>query len=308
MQITRHPITSREDWLHLRKRAVGASEVGALFGHNPYKSRMSLYYEKSGLLTPDTDESPAMRRGRLLESAVAEAVREVRPEWKIEKAVEWLCAEDIGMAATPDFIVHCPKRGRGVLQAKVVIPAVWESNWTPTMAPLWIALQVQQEMLLEGVSWGAIGVLVADMWKLPLGLYELDAHPGTQAKLAAAVERFWADVRVGNVPALDPERDAETVRALYPQDNGNAIDLSRDNRIGELLDRCETLKDSKNAAEQELKCIDTEIRAKIGDATTAYLPGWRIKCGTINVKAHAVAASTYRRLTVTRVREQENAA
>ena len=86
--IERIPITSREQWLELRRSAVTASDVGAIFGLHPYKTPLRLWADKTGVNLEDV-ENAAMRRGRWLEAAVLSACREQHPEWQIMQPHSW---------------------------------------------------------------------------------------------------------------------------------------------------------------------------------------------------------------------------
>src|SRR4030095_11106389 len=102
--IERHPITSREEWLRHRQQDVTASVVGALFGVHPYQTPAGLWAEKTGVELPRRDTAE-VRRGGLLEGAIAEAGREERPRWTIHPPREYLRNPDIRLGATPDFAV-----------------------------------------------------------------------------------------------------------------------------------------------------------------------------------------------------------
>src|SRR5262245_18769817 len=52
MTIERIPITSREQWLELRKPDVTASVVGALFAAHPYMTALKLYLMHQGIDFP----------------------------------------------------------------------------------------------------------------------------------------------------------------------------------------------------------------------------------------------------------------
>ena len=107
MTIERIPIVNRAEWLARRKFDVTASKVGAIFGLDPYTSSLRLYIEKQGIIDlPEPTESGPMRRGRILESAVAAAVADERPNWRIEKATDYFRDDELGLAATPDFFIH----------------------------------------------------------------------------------------------------------------------------------------------------------------------------------------------------------
>lgn len=312
--VERFLVSDRATWLERRRRAVNASEVGALFDCHTYQTRLGLYADKSGKLPPKHIDNAVLRRGRLLEGSVAEAVREERPDWEIAKASQYLFdplgtvviggqSVAVGIGATPDFIVNCPRRGRGVLQAKTALPSVFESDWADNTPPMWITLQVQQEMMLEGVSWGALAVLVVDPWSWPIHIYELEAHAGAQTILRQRVGDFWRSVDRGEEPPADYAKDSDLIKSIYPRDNGEILDLSADNYMSDLVGQWEVLKviiKGTVPLEKELKAVETEIKAKIGAALGARGNGWELKCPTIERKGYTVDETSYRTLKIKR--------
>jgi predicted phage-related endonuclease len=121
MTIERIEITSREQWLALRKPDVTASVVASLFGCHPYVSALKLYLAHSGVEFDEADNR-VFRRGRLMEPTVALAVSEERPDWRIEKCDSYYRDPDLRLGATPDFLIHGDPRGLGVLQTKTAAP------------------------------------------------------------------------------------------------------------------------------------------------------------------------------------------
>lgn len=57
---------SREEWLQLRSKGIGSSEVGTLVGVNPYETPYQLWRRKKGLDAPKA-ETFAMKAGHYLE-------------------------------------------------------------------------------------------------------------------------------------------------------------------------------------------------------------------------------------------------
>jgi predicted phage-related endonuclease len=139
-RIQRIPISSREQWLELRKQDVTASVIGALFGCHPYETPAGLWAIKTGVNIPDEDNA-AMRRGRLLENAVGQAFMEQSPHWVVKKANVYLRDRTLRLGATPDFFATDPESRRVVLQAKTVNPWEFKRSWTDRDAPFWITLQ-----------------------------------------------------------------------------------------------------------------------------------------------------------------------
>jgi predicted phage-related endonuclease len=306
MSVHRTPITSREAWLAKRAENIGASEIAALFGCHPYRTALQLYAEKTGVART-APASAVLERGHILEPAVAEMARRERPDWRIEKASDYLSAPEWRLGCTPDFWVDCPRRGPGVLQCKTVAKPVYDETWADG-PPLWVLLQTLQEQMLAGVAWGAVGVLITSTYTVAGALHDFARHEATEARIIAAARAFWSDLEAGRPPQPDFDRDGETIRALHPQDNGAILDLSGDNRLPELLAQYETYAAMGRRAEKELKRVKAEIAAKLGDAAGAVLPGWRIAFPTRQRAGYEVKPTRYRELRVTRQAETEQAA
>lgn len=61
---------SREAWLEERRKALGGSDMGAVLGLNQYRSAVSVWADKLGMIA-DQEDNEAMRIGRDLEDYVA---------------------------------------------------------------------------------------------------------------------------------------------------------------------------------------------------------------------------------------------
>lgn len=75
-QITRHPYTTREEWLELRNSLedrLGGSELGVAAGHSHYNSPYAMFCEKVHLYEPeDISQKEAIIQGHDLETYVAD--------------------------------------------------------------------------------------------------------------------------------------------------------------------------------------------------------------------------------------------
>src|SRR5262249_11746918 len=157
-----------------------------------------------------------LRRGRLLESAVAQAAAEERPDWKITKATEYLRDPAARIGATPDFWVEGDPRGRIIMQTKTVAPNIFRQQWTDDSAPFWVVLQTLTEAMLDDAAMGVIAALVVDPWKLDLHIYEVPRNATAEKKIRNGVAKFWKDVEAKRVPKIDPAMDSELIGLLYP--------------------------------------------------------------------------------------------
>ena len=75
--------------------------------------------------------SPAMRRGRLMESVALEVIKEMHPDWDVRPANEYLRDPAHRIGATPDFYASTPKPA--VIEAKSVEPGVLQRTWVAAM-------------------------------------------------------------------------------------------------------------------------------------------------------------------------------
>jgi len=269
-EVQRIEITDRAQWLDLRKQDVTASRVGALFGCHPYVSALKLYLEKSGVDFPQ-EETAVMRRGRLMEPAVALAVADEHPEWKIIKNNHYYRDPALRLGATPDFLIEGDPRGLGILQTKTAAPGVFVREYEQGKnIALWISLQTLTEMMLTDAVFGIVGVMQVDAYDLDLGTVQLDRHAAAEQRINDAVIQFWKDVAAGREPPADYGKDANLIPYLYPRaEKDLTIDLSGDNELPGLLADRAALKALIDEHATEVEKIETEVKFKMGNAAVA---------------------------------------
>jgi putative phage-type endonuclease len=303
--ITRHEITSREQWLELRRHDVTASEVGALLGVHPYKTIAALYADKLGMIKHD-DTGPDAIRGVKLEPFVADQVRENNPTWDIQKSKYYFRDEEHHLGATPDYMVNAPEySGLGPLEIKTVEQSKFDRLWKAegdVVPEPWIILQVMLQIYLTQSDFGMVAVMPISGWA-PLEVYVILIPRNDELihKIIHASEDFWDRVRSHEPPPFDFERDEQTIKSLYPSARkGTKVDLSGDNEIKELLDNREYLKKELKQRRDYLDAIEANIRAKIGVCETAIVDGWNVELKNATRKSYTVAETTYRELRATR--------
>jgi predicted phage-related endonuclease len=307
MLIQRWTITDHAEWLRRRRANINGSEVAALFGQNPYLTPFALYADKAGLAELASPDSDVLRRGRILEPAVAAGVREERPDWTIEKAGEYIWSPVWQLGCTPDFYAECPQRGAGVVQAKSVAKPIFDEDWAAG-PPEWIILQTLQEMMLANTSWGAIAALVMSAYTVDIRLWEFERHAPAEKRIIAAARNFWSDVAAGRQPKADWGRDDEIIKAIYPRDDGSMIDLSSDRRMPELLEAYEQYCAMGKHAEDGLRAVKAEIAARLGPAAAATVTGWEVTNKTQKRAGYSVGETEFRVLRVKRIGNEELAA
>lgn len=305
-RVERIQVTSREQWLALRKRDVTASVVGALFGAHPYETPLGLYTIKSGVVEIPDEDNKVLRRGRLLESAVAAAYAEEHPAWKIVKAHVYLRDRKVRIGATPDFFCTDPEGRRVVLQAKTVSPGEFRKHWTEETPPFWISLQTLTEAMLDNAHRGIIAALVVDGWHFDLHHYEVPRHREAEGRIMDAVTNFWSDVEAGRMPKVDYERDGALLAVMYPRHvPGKILDLRMDNRMPELLIQRDGVQQVMKKGKQTLETIETEIKAKLTDAQGAMCNGWNVSFKEQGRSGYTVEPTSFRVLRATQIKPKE---
>ena len=199
--IERHAVTDRDSWLALRSLDLTASDIGAAVGIDPYKSRLALYAEKTGMLLPQADNN-AMRRGRWLEAAVLSAIREENPDWEVRPAGIYLRDPALRLGATPDALAVTDEPGITNIQCKVVNRPGYERDWVDG-PPLHYQLQTLAEGMLLRADRSLVAALVIDTYSADLYLHPVPRHEAAEARVEASALLFWADVAAGRQPPPD---------------------------------------------------------------------------------------------------------
>lgn len=265
--IERYTITSREEWLRWRRQDVTASDVGCLFDANPYKSQFELYAEKRGLLG-GTRETPIMRRGRLFQSAAIAALRDKYPD--AEELSVYLRDPDVRIGATPDGVA-----GTLAIETKVVAKPVFEA-WEED-PPLGYQLQTATVAMLMGADAALLAVLAVDAYEADLHVFHMKRLQAAEERIIESVRQFWRNIEDDVEPPPDYRKDGEAIARMFrPREQVDALDLSGDNRLPEILTERVGLLAAVKASEERLDAIKAEIIHKLGGAPAAICGDWKI--------------------------------
>jgi predicted phage-related endonuclease len=302
--ITRIPITSRDQWLGLRRADVSASQVAALFGLHPYLTVFGLNAEKSGVEMPAPDsEASVIRRGNALEQVVADEVKRQRPDWDIVKATFYVRDTEARIGATPDFIVSSGGR-RGVLQVKTVGSSKFRREWRngsdEIAPPFWIMLQNATECMLDA-EFGAIAALVIGEYQFDTHVVLIERRRSAEDRIRRAVRAFWRAHDAGIEPQADYGRDGDFIALLYPTATpGKIVDLRTNDRISRLLERHELEAILLKEAKARKDAVDAEIRHLMADAEFGIVDGWKLSLKTTCRAETTQPATQFRTLRATR--------
>lgn len=288
--------TSREAWIEQRRTGIGGSDAAAVLGTNPWKSRMELWAEKTGLVEPpDLSNNEAIEFGLRLEGIVLETLAD-RTGRRIER---WPQTEIVRhqkhawMICTPDAFQWDEQRGsRGIVQAKTT-SAFQRKSWDSDEPPLHYQIQIQHEMAVTGCRWGTLCCLVGGQH---FAWFDVSRNDRFIEALIRQEREFWRLVEAETPPEPDgTDSCASTLARLYPEETGESVALPPvaaewDSELIRLREKISEMEKTKQELENRLK-------AAIGDASIGVLPdgtAWTYR--TIHRKGYSVPPKSYRQL------------
>lgn len=264
--------STRDEWLVLRQRYVGASAVAALFDcQADYQhSHFALWHVKAGL-APEPDVSgPRLSWGLKLEGVIAAAAAEEKG-WTVRRG-RYAIADDCRLGASLDFeIDHDPTgqfEGPGVMETKNVDWLQHRRKWTDDEPPAHILLQNQAQLAATGYAWGAIPALVGGN---DLRIHVYAARPTLIAEIKRRVDAFWQSVADGTPPPADGSDSASHVLAhLYAEPEDDAVDMSANNEWSEAVAELIRAQKARKDADGAYDLAKNRVAALLGN----YKRGW----------------------------------
>ena len=302
-----YPITDRSSWLTLRQRDVTASEVAALFGLSKWDTALSLYAAKKGLGRPKGDNT-AMRGGRIMEPAIAQAVQEEKPEWTLEKASKYYRDPVFRIGCTPDYFRTQQTDSFTIkkpIECKFVQPKIFEADWKDG-PPLMYVLQTLVQIYVTEAPAGYIAVMLDNRAKDTF-IYDVPRNQAAWDRIVARVAQFWQDVDADVMPGANYAMDGDELKALFPADaKQQPLDLRDDNRLPAILAEREACKARMKADTASVEAIDAEIIDKLRGAPEAVLNGYRVSYKQQTRKETIQKASMFSVLRITTTKEDFN--
>lgn len=261
----------RADWLAIRKQGIGGSDAAAAVGLNPYQSALELWMRKTGrdglLPSPDPDDirSP-LYWGTLLEPKVAEAYAQVTGN-KVRRVhavlqhpdadKDWMLANlDYSVVGNPAVqILECKTAGRNGAH-------LWDEG-----VPEYVQCQVQHQLAVTGKSAADVAVLICGQ---ELQIHRIERDEAVIERLIALERAFWKRVVQDIPPQADGSESADqALRRLYPQDNGETLNLSREADLNDHFQELLTLRQRLTEFFEREAVLKQSIQQRMGEATWA---------------------------------------
>lgn len=300
----------REQWLDMRRADITASDAGALFGEHKYQTPRKMALEKAyGENRPQT---APMRRGKIMEPAVAEAVL-FDFGWELHRCKTYLRARAddpmIRMGATRDYMLSALSqeallesrlRDQALalgwdehaettlsVQCKSVDPYVFEQEWGEH-PPKYILIQAAMEAMLADAD-GALVACLVETRNRDLYLYAVPRRHAFEVELTRRVADFWASFTRGDEFPVSAGDNAG-MAALYPEaETEQVVDLSSEPIWHQLASERHRLNGDIDKLETRVSEIEAKFKDRMREASKAILPGW-----TVTWKTDARGARRFR--------------
>ena len=266
---------SREMWLAERRKGVGASEVAAILGLDPWRTALGVWADKALDISEDKD-SEAMEIGRELEEPIARMWHKRHPGWGVNDPGRHAIKRhpDAPLTCTLDRIIYAGMVGiepdKGVLEIKA-------SSKTEEWAggpPLRYIVQVQAQLAVTGYQWG---YLVALLGGRRLVEHRVERDDVFIAKMLDEVRTFWNLVETKQQPDVTKPYDLAVVKLLHPKDSG--VTFPADIPGEAFVASYEEAKAAKSEADKRFELAEAALRQHVGDATWMMLAdGRKVAC------------------------------
>jgi len=267
----------RASWLTQRRQGIGGSDVAAILGVSPWTSPFDVWLDKTGRIESQPDETPAQRRGRLLEDAVA--------RWYAEDSGHAVAAGSSCVGPEPWILGNTdrtvPDLG-AVLECKTARSADgWgESGADVTMreahtvVPVSYALQVAWYLEATGLDRAEVAVLV--MTTDDFRRYTLRRDRDFGAALVDRCRAWWTAHVVADL--APPIEGTDTAHAWLLAEHPSDLQPMRpaDEAEAALMAELRAAGEAADAADKRRSTAEAAVKQAIGDGEGLWADGARV--------------------------------
>lgn len=283
-----------------RHEYIGASDIGVIMGAGLWKTPFELWCEKTQKIDPSKkftkQQQEIMDMGNLLEEVIAQKYASEHNVSVRRAPKVYVHPKYPFLRAHADRIITGTEKGLECKNTSEYNSDKWKGGDIPEQ----YILQCQWLMGLSGRKEWDIAVLIGGNkykdkpLKFDSELFEM--------MVEKAVE-FWEENVLRDVPPALTADDNDTMADLYPENNGNLLDLSgmREdllNSFEEAVAFRQQLKADQKTIEEQLKEVEAKIKDVIkendGVSTNKYKVTWKTQKGQVRYdKEQMIADGVY---------------
>lgn len=256
------PDMTHAEWLATRATGVGASDVSAILGVNPWAGPFDVWAAKTGRAAP-IEESRIMRLGHVLEPAIREFYEsETSLTVRHYDTLILQHPEDDWLRYSPDgLVVEVPR----LFEAK---SARRENEWRGSVSSHAEAQVVAGQAVIGPTA------MSADVAFLPAGdpdrlqIFPVEYQQAACDYVRERVARFWHDYVLADVPPPPDYRSLDSVLDFVGPSDENTLTVvagHEETRTLGLLDTYRTARDEEKAAARRKDSAKAELLMLAGD-------------------------------------------
>ncbi|MGW2484964.1 YqaJ viral recombinase family nuclease [Streptomyces sp. NPDC001571] len=264
----------REQWLTVRRRGVGGSEVAAILGMSKYTSPIEVYLDKRGELPLDRPQHPDLAEaafwGSVQEPLIASVFADRTGLAVVEGPGTLAHVERPWMLANVDrYVLGAGESTPSSLLEIKTRSAYQLDEWT-TGVPDGPALQTHWYLAVTGYQHAHVAALLGGN---RLFVHRVERDEALVEQLVELVGEFWQGVLDGRPSAVDgSEATEELLGHLYKVRSGT-VAVADPGEVLPLLERRRELKAREGRVADELREIDNRLKATAGEAEVVKVQG-----------------------------------
>ena len=303
---------THEEWLELRKKGIGGSDIGKILGLSNWGSPLSVFVDKTTPVQESDEENLAMELGLELEPFLRRKFeRWVAKEEGIEVCIRrnnFVLADDKFSYMIADIdgdFVH-PTHGRTGVELKTV-SEMGHVNWKDDEIPDQYYAQVQWYLMVTGYK---IWYLVYLVGNRKLGVKIIERNDEFIENMRGQAVDFWNNFILTNTAPspIGKDVDHDAILALWPTETaGEQIEYTDpevQKQLAEVMDGYDKANEMKHHIDAIIKEGKQYIEFLMKDAETMLFNGRKFTFKTTNRKAYTVEAKSYRSLLIGKVKNE----
>ena len=296
---------THEEWLKIRQKGIGGSDIAGILGLSPYKSALSVYMDKIDTDIRDEEENIPAELGLELEPFMSKKFKTwILKEEGLEidlKEMKYILQDDkidYFLVNLDRYFEH-PTRGFCPVEIKTTTEFKRKS-WTEDEVPDEYYMQVQHQMMIIGpeCKWCYLIVLIGNR---TVKVYPIPRNNEVIKDLRARGTDFWENfVQKKIAPAPDGSDSAgDALKDLYPEEYPEKQMVLSDKDEDDLANEMQRY-DGVNMKLKELKkeaeSIKQIVKSKIQDAELMMVCGRKVTYKTVNVGEQIRKPYSFRKL------------
>ncbi len=256
---------SDEDWLELRNKGVGGSDVASIMGLNKYSSPLEVWLLKTGRAeSKDLSDNQAVEWGNRLESLVGEKYADMHPDRKIRRVNAVARSLDRPWAqASLDYEVIDNGR-HGVLEIKTA--GISRAKDWDNGVPAYYLTQIVHYMSVLNRDFADVAVLIGGN---DYREYRIERDEEDIQAVNNAVDTFWNDyVLTDTMPAItNTGNEGQALAQMYQDYDDELITVDGEQmaRVDDLIATYTAARDLEKEYKVQKDIASKKLEAIIGD-------------------------------------------